>query len=231
MERTLEPEVMDDPAEAAAYDAMDHGAPNRAFVERLLALGASGRVLDIGTGPGEIPLRLCAARRDVRVCGVDLAESMLALARRRAAASPFAARVELRRADAKALPFDDGAFDCVCSNTILHHLPDPAPFLAEARRVLRPGGTLLVRDLFRPPTPERARALVERHAADATPAQRELFLASLHAALTPGELRELADAVGLADAVLVVDTDRHMSLQRAADPARGASLQRPAAAP
>jgi hypothetical protein len=46
--------------------------------------------------------------------------------------------------------------------------------------------------------------------------QKDLFRASLHAALTPGELWVLADQVGLGDARLVVDTDRHMSLQRAA---------------
>lgn len=218
MERELEPEVMDDPAEAAAYDAMDHEEPNRAFVERLVELGARGRVLDIGTGPGQVPLLLCQRLRGVRVLGVDLAESMLVRARARVAASPHAGRVELRRADAKALPLPDASFDTVCSNTILHHLADPRPLLAEAARVLAPGGALLVRDLFRPPTPDAAHRLVERHAAGATPAQRELFRASLHAALTPDELRRLADESGLGDAELVIDSDRHMSLQRRAAP-------------
>ena len=62
--------------------------------------------------------------------------------------------------DAKGLNFADGEFDTVFSNTILHHIPDPRPFLREARRVLRPGGTLLVRDLFRPPSREQLEALV-----------------------------------------------------------------------
>ena len=79
--------------------------------------------------------------------------------------------------------------------------------------MLKPGGVLLVRDLFRPDTPERALELVALHAGGGTPDQQELFRASLHAAFTPAELRELADRAGLADAELVQDSDRHVSLQ------------------
>jgi len=215
MRRTLEPEVMDTPEEAADYDAMDHSEPNLAFVERLAALGANGRALDVGTGPGHIPLLVCERLGGIEVLGIDLAAHMLALAERKRAASPHRARIAFRLADAKGLGFEDGAFDTVFSNTILHHIPDPRTLLAEARRVLRPGGVLLIRDLYRPETPERADALVELHAAEASPGARELFRASLHAALTPAELRAAADEAGLADAELTVDTDRHMSLQMA----------------
>ena len=216
MERTLEPEVMDTPEEADGYDAMDHTGPNAAFVDRLTELGASGRMLDIGTGPGHIPLLVAERLPDARVVGVDLAEHMLAHAERHRAASPCGDRVEFRRADAKGLDFEDDSVDAVFSNTILHHIPDPVPFLAEAWRVLRPGGALLIRDLFRPPTPERALELVHEHAAGENEYNRELFRASLHAALTPEELREVAAAAGLRGIEVVVDSDRHMSLQRSA---------------
>ena len=216
MQRTLEPEVMDTAEEAAEYDAMDHTAPNAAFVARLCELGARGRMLDIGTGPGHIPLLVCARLPEARVVGVDLSRNMLALAERHRAASEHAARLEFRSADAKGLDFADASFDAVFSNTILHHIPDPTPFLAEAARVLRPGGALLIRDLYRPATAADADALVALHAADASPNQRELFRASLHAALTPDELRATADAAGLAHAAITIDSDRHMSLSVAA---------------
>ena len=216
MERTLEPEVIDGPVEAAEYAAMEYVEPNVAFVERLKSLGARGRMLDLGTGPGHVPLRVCAAIADARVVGVDLSEHMLAAATELRDASPYAARIEFRVADAKGLDFDDASFDAVFSNTILHHIADPVPFLAEARRVLRPGGALLIRDLYRPDTPDAADALVAKHAGDATPDQKELFRASLHAALTPEELRAVADAAGLLAAEITVDTDRHVSLQIAA---------------
>ena len=213
MERTLEPEVMDTAEEADGYDSMNHEEPNRAFVDRLLQLGAGGRVLDIGCGPGHVAVLLAAQLPQARIVGVDLARHMLEHAERHRAGSPHAERIEFRLADAKALEFEDGSFDTVCSNTILHHIPDPRPFLAEAARVLAPGGVFLVRDLFRPETPERALELVAKHAADADAYQQELFRASLHAAFTPDELRRIANESGLEQAELVLDTDRHMSLQ------------------
>ena len=213
MQRVLEPEVMDTSEEAAAYAAMDHAEVNAAFVERLFELGASGHMLDIGTGPGQIPLAICERDAAARVTGVDLAEHMLRHARGLRERSHHAARLTFRRADAKALDFPDASFDAVFSNTILHHIPDPDPFLREARRVLKPDGALLIRDLFRPETPERVEALVARYAADADATQRGLFRDSLRAALTPDELRAAAAAAGLGHAELTLDSDRHMSLQ------------------
>jgi ubiquinone/menaquinone biosynthesis C-methylase UbiE len=141
-------------------------------------------MLDIGTGPGHIPLLVCERIGDAELVGIDLATTMLEHANRHRLASPHAHRIEYRIADAKRLDFPDNAFDTVFSNTILHHIPDPEPFLAEARRALRPGGCLLIRDLFRPDTQAQVDQLVERHAAGASPYQAELFRASLHAALT-----------------------------------------------
>ncbi|HEU5058618.1 MAG TPA: class I SAM-dependent methyltransferase [Kofleriaceae bacterium] len=207
---------MDSAEEASAYDAMDHDQVNRAFVDRLVALGARGRMLDIGTGPAHIPLLVADRLADCAVVAVDLSPAMLAIARRRLASSPHRARIELHLADARALDFEDGSFEAVFSNTILHHLADPRPVLREAARLLRPGGVLLIRDLYRPETDAEVERLVATHAASAGPVGRELLRASLRAAFTPDELRALADECGLAAAELVVDTDRHMSLQIAA---------------
>lgn len=225
MQRTLEPEVMDTAEDADEYDRMDHSAPNDAFVARLVEIGAHGAMLDIGTGPGHIPLLVVERIADARVLGIDLADTMLAIAERHRAASRHRARLEFRRADAKGLSFPDASFDAVFSNTILHHISDPRPFLSEARRVLRPGGALLIRDLFRPATSARALELVKLHAADASPTQAELFRASLHAALEPAELRAIADEIGLGDATITIDSDRHMSLSLPARPVRTATLR------
>ena len=215
MQRELEPEVMADAAEAVAYDAMDHSGPNQAFVERLVELGAAGHMLDIGTGPGHIPLLVCEAIDGCHVTGVDLSAEMLAIAQRRRDASAFADRIVYRVADAKGLPFPDGRFDTVFSNTILHHLVDPRTLLAEAWRVLRPGGVLLIRDLFRPADQRTLDDLVRTYAGEESIDQRKLFRDSLKAALSVDELRAIADELGLSDVSVVVDTDRHMSLQTA----------------
>ena len=120
--RRLEPEVMDDTQEAVAYEAMDHSEPNAAFIERLMELGAAGRMLDVGTGPGHIPALLCPRIASSRIVALDHAMAMLELARRRVLQAGLARRVWLVRGDAKAMPFAAGCFDAVFSNTILHHL-------------------------------------------------------------------------------------------------------------
>ncbi len=216
MRRELEPQVMDGPEEAAEYDAMDHRAVNEAFVARLVELGARGRMLDLGAGPGQITLLACERIPGSSVFGVDLSESMLAIARARHARSNLGHRVQFELMDATDLSFEDHSFDTVFSNTILHHLPEPRKLLIEAWRVLRPGGALLIRDLFRPPDERTLDELVRRHAADATPRQRELFRASLKAALTPRELEELVAGIPLPGAAVVIDTDRHVSIQKTA---------------
>lgn len=217
LHRIPETEVMDDAAEASAYDAMDHTQPNMAFVSRLIELGIDrcAKALDLGTGPGDIPIMLCGPTEKVSILAVDLAQSMLDLAERTVLIAGLGNRITLANMDVKALDLPDDSFDAVFSNTILHHIPEPALMLAEAARVLKPGGLLLIRDLYRPDSIEQLNALVEQHAADCDAEQRKLFADSLHAALTPGELRELADANGLCDCEIVIDTDRHMSLQRA----------------
>jgi ubiquinone/menaquinone biosynthesis C-methylase UbiE len=216
MDRVLEPEVMDSAEEADAYDAMDHSAVNHAFAARLLQLGAHGRVLDIGCGPGHGPLQLVAMDPQLRVLGVDLSPHMLAIAAEHRAASSHAQRVEFALADAKGLDYPDDSFDTVCSNTILHHIPAPLVFLREAWRVLKPGGVLLIRDLFRPEDETAVAALVELHAAEEPEHARELFRASLCAALTVDELVDVARAAGMSGCEVTVDSDRHMSLQVAA---------------
>jgi ubiquinone/menaquinone biosynthesis C-methylase UbiE len=213
MKRVLEPEVMDSPAEADAYDAMDHSTVNHAFARRLLELGASGRVLDIGCGPGHGPLQLVAMASKVSVVGVDLSPYMLAIAEEHRAVSSHGERVEFVLGDAKGLDFASGTFDAVCSNTILHHIPNPVEFLREAWRVRAPGGALLIRDLYRPESAAEVDALVEKHAAQEPQAARELFRASLCAALTADELVELAREAGMQGCEVVIDSDRHMSLQ------------------
>jgi ubiquinone/menaquinone biosynthesis C-methylase UbiE len=218
MDRELEPEVMDSEADAAAYDAMDHSQANSNFVDRLLELGLHGEALDIGTGPGMIPILLCGRHSSCRVVGVDLSPEMKKLAESHLTQSLVRERVTFQLADAKCLDFLDDRFDAVFSNTILHHIPDPTLFLAEAWRVLKPGGVLLIRDLFRPKCASDAAFLVEKHAAQESPSSRELFRASLYAALTPEELEKVALEAGLTSFEVIIDSDRHMSLQTRSKP-------------
>lgn len=122
------------------------GLPAQAVEDALLSLvpAGSGALLDIGTGTGRV-LELLALR--VRqALGVDASRSMLALARSRLA-GPDYGHCAVRLADMYRLPLASASFDIVVMQMVLHHAEDPGLVLAEAARVLRPGGRLLLIDL------------------------------------------------------------------------------------
>jgi len=210
--RVLEAEVMEKPEEAREYDAMDFSEVNARFVADFLGAhgpGRGGEVLDVGTGTARVPIALCRADRTVRLLGVDLAGPMLDLARRNVLKAELADRIRLARGDAKSLPFPDGRFEAVVSNTIVHHIPDPGPALAEMARLVAPGGTLMIRDLARPEGPAELDALVERHAGGEAPGARALFRDSLHAGLTVEEVRAQVRGLGLDEDGVAMTSDRH----------------------
>jgi ubiquinone/menaquinone biosynthesis C-methylase UbiE/glycosyltransferase involved in cell wall biosynthesis len=101
---------------------------------------AGKRVLEIGVGMGSDFLRW--VRAGAEATGVDLTDRAVTLTRQRLAEEGLEA--DVRQADAENLPFEDGSFDLVYSWGVLHHTPDPEKALAEAQRVLAPGGELKV---------------------------------------------------------------------------------------
>jgi len=215
LERVLEPEVMDTAEEAVDYDSMDHGEVNRRFVGDFLgaALEQGGNlgpatVLDLGTGTAQIPIELCR-RSGFRVVAVDAAGAMLEVARRNVQRAGFGERILLRPADAKRLPFGDGEFRLVMSNSIVHHIPEPRDVLAEAVRVLAPGGLVFFRDLMRPDSEAELARLVETYAGGANDHQRKMFGDSLHAALTLEEIRGLVAELRFKPITVQATSDRH----------------------
>jgi ubiquinone/menaquinone biosynthesis C-methylase UbiE len=208
--RVLEPEVMDSAAEARDYDAMDHSQVNAAFAADFLAIwDGNNPILDVGTGTAQIPLEVCRRAPAARLVGVDLAEHMLAVGRRNVHQAGLENRVRLDHGDAKRLPYPDGSFGAVMSNSIVHHIPEPAFVVAEMVRVAAPGGTIFVRDLIRPDDDAAARRLVAAYAGDGNAHQQQMFEDSLRAALTLTEVRALVAGLGYDPAGVRQTTDRH----------------------
>jgi ubiquinone/menaquinone biosynthesis C-methylase UbiE len=208
--RTLEPEAMDSAQEARDYDAMDHSTVNRVFVDDFLAAwDDAGPVLDAGTGTAQIPIELCRRHPAVAVVGIDLAGHMLAVGRENVGRAHLEGRVRLEQCDAKHLPWPDGAFAAVMSNSIVHHVPGPERVLAEMVRVCVPGGLLFVRDLMRPADEATLGRLVDHYAAGANDRQRRMFADSLRAALNLDEARELVAALDFDPGGVRATTDRH----------------------
>ncbi len=217
LERVLEPEVMDTQEDADEYAAFDNTSVNEEFVARALELApAAGAVLDVGTGPGDIAILLASRARNVKVLAIDLGEHMLSMARDNVRKAGLADRVEIARADAKETGQAAGAFDMVISNSLVHHIPEPKQFLAEVKRVLRPGGGLFIKDLHRPASEEELARLVDTYAEGCSPYQRRIFADSLHAALTVEEVAALCEEVGLSGVEVKRTSDRHWSLERRA---------------
>lgn len=208
--RVLETEVKDTAEEARDYDAMDHSAVNRAFAADFLsACPGCRRVLDVGTGTAQVPVELCRWNADIEVVAIDLAEHMLALARKNVERAGLATRIQLEKADAKRVPFPDASFPAVMSNSIVHHIPEPFACFAETHRVCKPGGVLFVRDLMRPNDGATLRQLVETHASGASDHQRKMFSDSLNAALTLDEVRGLVGRLGYEPHTVQPTSDRH----------------------
>ncbi len=140
---------------------------------------------------------------------VDAAESMLAVAWENVVAAGLAGRIELVLADAKRLSFPAASFPVVISNSIVHHIAEPAGVLAEAVRVLATGGLLFHRDLCRPRDEVELDRIVATYAGDATPFQTKLFSDSLRAALTIEEVQSLVTELGFAPRSVRMTSDRH----------------------
>lgn len=209
---------MDCPGEALAYDRMDHAEVNRVFVEawaklvepKQLPQGAS--ILDVGTGTALIPIEIHKLFPALGITAIDMAKAMLDLAKGHLERLGLTEKIQLQFCDAKHLPFEDGAFAGVISNSIMHHIPEPTLSLREMLRVCVPGGWLFVRDLCRPDSKEELDQLVELYAKDAECSQRQLFADSLHAALTLAEAKAMAQSVNLNPASVTLTSDRHWTL-------------------
>ena len=215
MERILEPEVMDTVEAAEAYDAMEHGEVDEAFVERVIALGTnSGHFLDVGTGPAQIPILLAQRCPDIHITAIDLSEEMLKIAKHHVAEANLTKQITLEHIDAKVLPYPDNYFDGLISNSIVHHIHDAISALKEMGRVVKQNGIVLIRDLTRPETPADAQTFVDLYAAEDTPYQQKLYYDSFLASFTLAEVNEMLTQMCMPDAAVVQSTDRHWSIER-----------------
>jgi ubiquinone/menaquinone biosynthesis C-methylase UbiE len=215
MDRILEPEVMDTWLEATAYDAMDFATVNSAFANDAIDLDPNAvKILDVGTGTARIPILMCQQRSQYLITGVDLAQSMLILGQRNVEEANLAQRIRLERVDSKRMPYPDLEYDMVISNSLVHHLPDPLSFFGEVKRLIRPDGAILIRDLIRPESDRIVDELVAKFGGDYDTQQQQLFRDSLKAALTLDEVQDLCDRVGFKQVSISQTSELHWSLSR-----------------
>lgn len=157
------------------------------------------RVLDVGCGAGLLALRVAQQPEVEAVTGIDLSGDMVSKAREDA--ELHGADVQFLQVDAAEMPFADASFDIVVSTLSMHHWDDPLKVLREIRRVLAPGGKMLLCDLRRDAFPLALGVIsVFSHAIVPEEMRRSGEpLASFHAAYTPCETAVLAVKAGWDD--------------------------------
>ncbi len=153
----------------------------RREVVALCRLPEGGRLLDVGTGTGDIAYEAKRTHRDAEVIGCDFTFEMMDVGRQKRAQyttrlshSGSTGRVEFVQGDGLQLPFADGYFDAVTSGFLLRNVADVDTCLAEQRRVTRPGGRIVCLETS-PPPPTRLEPLLRFYMLRIIPVLGQLF--------------------------------------------------------
>jgi len=202
---------MDEEEQCLAYAQADFEEENQGFVDRFREYFpdlTAGHVLDLGCGPGDIPIRFVRALSGCRVTGVDASPAMIRLAEEAVRKAGCVDRITLRCERLQSLALSEPA-DAAISNSLLHHLPNPLQFWYGLKKLVKPGSYVLVMDLLRPESPEEAQAIVDCYAADEPAILRRDFYNSLLAAFTEDEVAAQLAELNLSRLLIDVVDDRH----------------------
>lgn len=122
--------------------------------EQVVAHMSRGVILDIGTGPGYLPIEIARRASELRIVGIDLSKTLMRIAAENAAREKLSDRVQFIKGDGNRLGFRDNSFDMVISTGSLHAWKTPVRVFNECHRVLRPEGEAWILDPARVITPE-----------------------------------------------------------------------------
>lgn len=205
---------MDEEEQAQAYAAADFSEPNQLFVDtfrRCFPSFGAGRVLDLGCGPADVPVRFARAYPDCDIVAVDGAEAMLRLARLAVRRERLQARIELVlwRLGQQSPKAELRGADVILSNSLLHHLADPIVLWQTILDCAAPGACVLVMDLFRPPSAAAARQLVSESSRREPDVLQQDFFNSLLASYRVDEVQGQLEQVGMSHMETEVISDRH----------------------
>jgi SAM-dependent methyltransferase len=214
MQRIPEPELMDDPIQAAAYAAADFAEPHNMFVEKFReiypGIEVTGKVMDLGCGPADVSIRFAKAYPDCLIDGVDGAKAMLQEGTRRLKRENLADRIHLIQGLIPDIEVPEKQYSVIISNSLLHHLHDPAVLWRCIKNYSHDHTIIFVMDLMRPHTAQEAMELVNTHS-DAEPLiLRQDFYNSLCAAFTPGEVQDQINTASLGQLNIKAISDRHL---------------------
>ena len=153
-----------------------------------------GLILDLGTGPGYLPIEILKRSSNVKIIGVDLSRRLIHMARKNAQLAGLSDRLSFEFGNSSRLRFNDGEFDMVLSTGMLHSLKQPVKVFQEIYRVLKNGGEAWIYD------PARVAFYIDRNKWKASLSLRDRISLRLFRALgllgpietySPEEVREM----------------------------------------
>ena len=204
---------MDSEAQTAAYAAADFNESNTLFTKyftgRFPDLPESGRMIDLGCGPGDIVIRMARAFPDWHITGLDAGANMLSCAEQRLAAEGNCHNVAFRHSYLPDDTLEANAWQALISNSLLHHLPDPLVLWQSIGQLAAPGAAIQVMDLFRPESEGDAIHLVDHYSGGEPEVLQEDFYNSLLAAYTVDEIAAQLTQAGLLGLKVAMASDRH----------------------
>ena len=213
MKRIPEHELMDDVSQAKAYAEADFSEAHNAFVEYFKVRFpdfSSGEALDLGCGTCDVIIRFAQAFPKTHIIGIDGAQAMLDLGLCELQAKGFAHQITLQRYKLPDAELLKQQFDAVISNSLLHHLPEPAVIWETMRRCAKPDAPIFIMDLLRPDNQDKAKELVKKYAADTSPILQKDFYNSLLAAYNVEEIGQQLNTAGLGYLTTEIVSDRHV---------------------
>ncbi len=170
------------------------------IAEEVLSKISSGRILDVGTGPGFLPVKIARQAPKLEISGIDISGEMVKLARKNSERAGFSNRLKFFKASAESMPFEKECFDLCLSTFSFHHWSNPVACLREIFRVLKRGGEAWIYDIRKDLSKEASNHFKKRYG---------LFfyillnLVKIHSSVTVRKIEEvLSKEIGFSQKIL-----------------------------
>ena len=214
MKRIIEPELMSDKEQAAAYANANFEEPHNHFVELLsLSMGENfpefGNVIDLGTGAADIAIRFASNYPCFEVDAIDGSCAMIAEGKKALDKVRLNDRINLIHSSIQDITLAEKEYAIVFSNSLLHHLHDPM-VLWKLIKNAKGDPLVFIMDLMRPKNIQKIDELVHKYAGNEPEILQKDFKNSLKAAFTPEEVVLQLQDIGLDGLKVTVVSDRHI---------------------
>ena len=214
MKRIIEPELMSDKEQAAAYANANFEEPHNHFVELLsLSMGENfpefGNVIDLGTGAADIAIRFASNYPCFEVDAIDGSCAMIVEGKKAIDKVRLNDRINLIHSSIQDITLAEKEYAIVFSNSLLHHLHDPMA-LWELIKNAKGNPLVFIMDLMRPKNIQKIDELVHEYAGNEPEILQKDFKNSLKAAFTPEEVVLQLQDIGLDGLKVTVVSDRHI---------------------